>query len=186
MLPSNLRNYHVAIRCPRCGGRARWEFELIPIGELGGEDAGGMPGWGPWRVREKFPSVIRWAAPPRGHGYVHHCAGVLRCATCHAVALHRLSWPADAYLQWPVRGETLYAWNADHARVLLHYVASTLRDPNAYGSAYRKGLQRLPAAVLHGRARERIAGRIADTLRALGIPLHPPIPSREPSGSGAA
>lgn len=188
VLPPNLRDYHLEVRCPRCGGRARWEepFELVPNGELRDGEAEGMPAWGPWRVREKFPSGVRWTPPPRGHGYVHACEGVLRCGTCHAVAPHRLSWPSDAFFQWYVRGVTLYAWHADHARVLLHYIGSALRDPGGYGSVYRKGLQRLPAAVLDGHARARTASRIADTLRAHGIPLHPPAPSRERSGADPA
>lgn len=176
MLPPDVRDYHLEIRCPRCEGRARWEepFALLdPATAADGERDRLVP-WGGWLIREKFPSVARWTAPARGQGYRHHAQGVSRCRACHAVVLHRLRWPGDAYFQWRVRGITLYAWHEEHARVLLHYAGASLRDPGRYGEGYRKSLQRLPAQAIDGHARHRLAGLIADTLRAHGIPPDPP------------
>lgn len=186
MLPTNVHDYHLEIRCPRCGGRARWDepFSFHNPKRVPAEERGRMVPWGGWLVREKFPSVIRWRRPLPGEGgYRYHGLGVVRCRACHAVRLHCLRWPQDALFQWSVRGVTLYAWNQEHARVLLHYIGSTLRDPNRYGSGYRKSLQRLPARVLSGHARERLAAQIAQTLRAHRLPLDPPPhPDAAPAG----
>ena len=176
MLPPNVRDYHLEIRCPRCGGRARWEepFQFVRRHDVPEAEWDRLVAWGQQWVRETFPSVIRWTSPARGRGYRHYAQGVARCRACHAVVLHRLRWPGDAFFQWRVRGITLYAWHEEHARVLLHYVAASLRDPRRYGEGYRKSLQRLPAQAIGGHARRRLAGQIADTLRAQGIPLDPP------------
>ena len=178
MLPTNLHDYHLEIRCPRCAGRARWEepFALLYGDQAGDEERARLKRWGPWLIREKFPSVVRWTPPPRGCGYHHRSLGVSRCFRCHAVAAHRLRWPEDAYFQWDARGIVLYAWHPEHARVLLDYLGARLRDPTRYGEPYRKGLQRLPAQVLDGHMGQRLVRRIAGTLRAHGIPLHPPRP----------
>ncbi len=176
MLLSTFYDAQLEIRCPRCGGRALWEepFAFRSAKKVPEEERARMVRWGGWLVLEKFPSVIRWTPPRRGEGYWHHGLGVVRCWTCYAVVLHCLRWPEDALFQWRVRGVTLYAWNAEHARVLLHYIGATLRDPTLYGERYRKGLQRLPTGVMKGHARERLAGQIAATLRAHGLPLGPP------------
>ena len=176
MLPPDLRDYRLEIRCPRCGGRAVWEepFAFVHPRDIAADERERLAPWGGRLVREKFPSVVRWMPPGKGQGWLHHHRGVARCGACHAVVLHELRWPEDAYFQWSVRGVTLYAWHEEHARVLLDYIGSTLRDPNRYGEGYRKGLQRLPAEVLDGHVRERVAAQIAETLRANGIPIAPP------------
>jgi hypothetical protein len=171
-----VHDHPLEIRCPRCGGRALWEepFAFRSLKNVPEEDRARMVRWGGWLVLEKFPSIIRWTPPRHGAGYGFGQVGVVRCWTCYAVVLHRLRWPADALFQWSVRGVTLYACNAEHARVLLHYIGATLRDPHRYGERYRKGLQRLPTGVMKGHARERLAGQIAASLRAYGLPLGPP------------
>jgi hypothetical protein len=184
MLPTNLRDYHLDIRCPRCDGRARWEepFEVmdpargrVPLGE----NADGFIRWGGWRIREKFPSLLRWKEPRRGQGWQHYAQGVVRCSACHLAALHRLRWPADAFFRWSVRGTPLWAWHAEHAAVLRDYVGAKVRDPFRYPQPYPRALMRLPAAVLAGRSRERVAGQIGATLAALGLSLDPPRRPRE-------
>ena len=176
MLPPDPNDDRVEIRCPRCGGRAMWEepFAFSSRRKGAAEELERLVPWGGWLVREKFPSLIRWKAPARGQGYFYHQQGVVRCRACHLVSLHRLCWPEDAFFRWNVRGARLYALDEEHARVLLDYIGSRLRDPNRYGEWYRKGLQRLPGEVMDGHARERVAGQIAETLRAHGIPLGPP------------
>lgn len=178
MLPPNLRDYHLEIRCPRCGARARWE-EPFAITGVRDEVNASQPGantvaWGGWRVRVKFPSVVRWRTPRRGQGWAHYGQGVVLCPACHLVAEHRLRWPGDAFFRWNVRGTPLWAWHAEHARVLLDYIAAKVRDPFRYPAPYPRSLQRLPADVLAGRSRERVARQIAATLTARDIALDPP------------
>ena len=184
MLPPDPRD-PLEIRCPRCGGRAMWEepFAFVAPKDVGPEERERLVRWGNRLVREKFPSVIRWTRPERGQGHAYRQRGVVRCHACHAVMLHRLDWPEDALFRWSVRGVTLYAWDVEHARVLLDYIGSTLRDPNRYGERYRKGLQRLPREVMDGHARVGLAEQIAASLRAHGIPLDPP-PRVFPRGTG--
>jgi hypothetical protein len=180
MLPPNLRDYYLEVRCPRCAGRARWEepFELADPSRghvTGGTQAEGFVQWGGWRVREKFPSLLRWTEPRRGQGWSHYAQGVVRCSACHLVALQRLRWPADAFFRWNVRGTPLWAWHAEHAQVLHDYIAARVRDPFLYPDPYRKSLQRLPRDVIAARSRERVSRLIANTLTELGIALAPPL-----------
>jgi hypothetical protein len=83
------------------------------------------------------------------------------------VAVHVLRWPGDAYFQWNVRGTRLWALDANHARVLLHYLESTLRDPARY-PAHGRSLRKLPAAILAARSRDVVARKIRATLQASG------------------
>lgn len=180
------------VRCPRCGSRATFDEPFEFLAARGTEDGGeaGWRRWGGWWVREKYPSVLRWR-PPRGShqflatGSTGHTGGhrlrhrgVVRCGHCHHVAEHLLRWPADAWFQWDVRGTRLWAWDAAHARALLHYVEGLRRDPGRH-SEHRRSLERLPAAVLAARNRALVAKRI----RAL-LPDEPDPPA--PAGPRAA
>lgn len=185
MLPPNLRDYHLEIRCPRCGARARWEEPFV-IGGTRDEVDAGHPGaetiaWGSLRIHEKFPSLLRWRDTRTGRGWRHYAIGVVRCPRCHLAARHRLRWPDDAFFRWNVRGTPLWAWHAEHARVLHDYLAARARDPFRYPYPYPKSLQRLPRDVLAARSRERVARQIAGTLAEEGIPLAPPL--RPPRGT---
>lgn len=170
----------VEIRCPRCGGRAAFDepFQFVSARKVQGlPDTGHQ--WGGWYVREKYPSLIRWKPPGGSHQYLSTSSarssggyrlghrGVARCRECHLVAVHVLRWPGDAYFQWNVRGTALWAWDVDHARVLLHYIESSLRDPARY-PAYRRSLQKLPATILAARSRDTVARKIRGTLRDAG------------------
>jgi hypothetical protein len=178
MLP---RDGSLEIRCPRCGGRAAFDE---PFQFISGRAAAGLPleemkRWGGWYVREKYPSLLRWKAPrgPEqylttgrdrlGGGYRLWHRGVVRCRACHLVAVHVLGWPGDAYFQWNVRGTRLWALDASHARVLLHYIESTLRDPARY-PGYQRSLRKLPATILAARSRDVVARKIRATLQASG------------------
>ena len=168
------------VRCPRCGGRATFEepFEFLLARQVDAGQAEGMHRWGGWLVREKFPSVVRWKAPrgseqyltggcPGGYRLRHR--GVVRCRACHFVGVHVLRWPADAFFHWNVRGTPLWAWDVEHARVLLEYIGSLQRDPFRHG-AYRRSLQKLPAAILAARSRETVSRKIRETLWTIGEP----------------
>ena len=172
------------VRCPSCGGRAAFgePFEFLVARKVPPGEAAGLQRWGGWLVREKYPSVMRWKAPRGSHQYLttggrsresggHRLRhrGVVRCRECHLVAVHVLRWPGDAYFQWDIRGTRLWAADVEHARVLLHYIESLLRDPWSYGG-YRAGLQKLPATVLAARNRALVARKIRGTLESLGEP----------------
>lgn len=55
------------VRCPRCGGRATFDepFDIVSTRKVDPADAEGLHPWGGWDVREKYPSVLPWRAPPR-------------------------------------------------------------------------------------------------------------------------
>ncbi|HYJ79628.1 MAG TPA: hypothetical protein VEW03_08520 [Longimicrobiaceae bacterium] len=185
----------IEIRCPRCGGRAEFDepFQFLTaknVKTTGTAETGTLHRWGGWYVREKYPTLFPWRPPrsgqralwrgasarcdPGGYRLLHH--GVVRCAGCHGVPTHRLAWPDDAYFRWSLRGRTLWAWDAEHARVLLHYVESTLRDSGRYGGGYRRSLEKLPAVFLAARNRAPVGSRIRRTLAAAGITsLDPPL-----------
>jgi len=171
------------VRCPRCGGRATFEepFEFRTTPDADAAESRPVHRWGGWYVREKFPSVIRWKAPrgpsqflqtggtPGNSGaYRLRHRGVVRCRECHHVGAHVLCWARDAYFAWDIRGVRLWAWNADHARALLHHVESTRRDPSRYPPAYRRMMIELPAAVLAARNRALVSRKIRHSLRAAG------------------
>jgi hypothetical protein len=127
-------------------------------------------------VIEKYPSVIGWtpprgteqalsfpvAAPDSGH-YPLRRRGVVKCSYCALVKAHELSWPADAYFRWEIRGVILWAWSAEHARVLLEFISGRERDPSQFpphaGWPLRHSRQ-----VLTAKARQIVARRIQRTL----------------------
>ncbi|HEU4457187.1 MAG TPA: hypothetical protein VFR81_29225 [Longimicrobium sp.] len=205
--PPDARRHHFAVlptsvpldvRCPRCEGRATFEepFEFISgkaAREMDPDDPRPVHRWGGWMVREKFPSVARWKAPrgsgaslwwggcPRetgGYRLLHR--GVVRCSACHFVGLHVLRWPADAFFAWSIRGTRLWAWSAEHARVLLHYVGALQRDPGRF-PGYRKSLEKLPAAILAARSRATVTRKIRESLERAGESTDPPAPNASPA-----
>lgn len=165
------------VRCPRCGGRATFDepFEFLAERTVRASGAEGLHRWGGWYVREKYPSVLRWKPPRSGDqflamgapratgGYRLRHRGVVRCSACHHVGVHVLRWPQDAWFQWDVRGTRLWALDEAHARVLLAYVESLLRDP-WHHPGYRRSLQRLPAVILAARNRALVAKKIRTLL----------------------
>jgi hypothetical protein len=170
------------IRCPQCGARAVWDeaFERVPTRAgkpLPSDDPRPVHQWGGWWLRERYPSILPWR-PPKARGdqvFWPGEFGVVQCPSCHLVAPHPLNWPADAFFQWRIRGTVLWAWNAKHARVLLDYIGSQLRDPWRYEGGYGRYLQKLPAPVLAARNRERVTRRIAESLREAAISPEPPL-----------
>jgi len=175
-------NYDV--RCPNCGSRAVWDaaFETVPTRRgqpIDTDDPRPVHQWGGWFLRERYPTVVPWR-PPRGRPgnyLVQGEFGVVRCPECHRIAAQPLCWPGDAFFQWSIRGVRLWAWNAEHARVLLDYIGCELRDPGKYGR-YGRDLQKLPARVLAARNRELVVRRIRESLRAAAVS------TAAPSGGG--
>ena len=178
------------IRCPRCGGRATFDEPFEFIGRSGRTAADrealereGLQRWGSWYIREKYPSVARWKAPPGSQqiiwsgpgstldlgGYRRDHVGVVRCPACHFVGKHELVWPDDLYFRWEHRGTPLWAEGAEEARMLLHFIESTDRDPGRYPAGYGKTLRKLPAALKSAKSREAVTALIRRTLRDAGI-----------------
>jgi hypothetical protein len=174
------------IRCRRCGGRGLFEepFEFYPERHgkprvrlpEGGSQEIDLTGrvthrWGGWIVVERFSSVLSWSTPQPGTGG-GAWTGVVRCTGCHAVYVHDLEWPADAYYQWNVRGVTFWAWSTEHTSILLEFLASTDRDASRFG-LYRRSLDKLPQAVIAAKNRDLVVRHLRRALEAEGVELPP-------------
>jgi hypothetical protein len=88
---------------------------------------------------------------------------VTKCSNCHEIAVREVAWPEDAYFQWDIRGHTLWAWNREHAQVLLDFLGSKERDENKYGR-YERNLRKLPSALISSKVRSLVVRRITETL----------------------
>lgn len=131
----------IDIVCAECRRCAHFEepFEFFARVAPPGETRP-MHRWGGWVVVERFPTQFTWEAPStsgqflrlgppdagRG-GYPVLELGLVRCDRCHAQYRHRLSWPEDAFWHWQIRGQSLWAWDRDHALAILDYVRQTHR-----------------------------------------------------------
>jgi hypothetical protein len=169
------------IRCPKCGGRAVFDepFSFLSCKEgVPENEPRPVHRWGGWLVVEKYPSVLSWTAPRGSHQslifpkakegsgyYVVRKKGVVKCSACHHVGVHELNWPEDAFFRWEIRGDTLWAWSAEHARVLLEYIGSEERDATKF-PAYLRQLRRLPKQFLSAKVRDLVVKNISDTLAA--------------------
>jgi predicted RNA-binding Zn-ribbon protein involved in translation (DUF1610 family) len=138
----------VAVRCPHCGQQAAFESGVARKYLL-----------------NLVPVALERHLEARRQGTV-------RCPACGLDAAHRLTWPDDAFFQWRIRNSTLWAWSADHARVLLAYIGSLQRDPDQF-PGYEVSLRQLPKAALAAHARDRVIKLIARTL----AEEHPPAPN---------
>ena len=130
----------IDITCPTCGELARFEepFEFVS-GTAPNEDSRPVHQWGGWFVIERFPSMVSWRPPSgtssqylrwgggEGPGYPLLTNGVVQCSSCHANKKHTLAWPDDAYWQWEIRGQVLWAWDKSHAERILNFVTATTR-----------------------------------------------------------
>lgn len=181
----------LAVRCPRCAACAAFDeafdFLVAPPAETpASPDPRPVHRWGSWYVRERFPALVGWSAPRGSSQYLQaggHARGsgahqlrdrgVLRCPACHYAAAHALRWPEEAYFRWNVRGTRLWADDAEQARVLLHYVESTRRDPARY-PGHERLLRRLPAPVLAARNRALVSRAIRQSFQAARLAAEPP------------
>ena len=139
----------VAVRCPQCGQQAAFESGV---------------------ARKYLLNLVPVALERHLEA---RRQGIVRCPACGLDAAHRLTWPDDAFFQWRVRNSTLWAWSADHARVLLAYIGSLQRDPDQF-PGYEVSLRQLPKAVVAAHARERVVKLITRTLAGEAAPTPNP------------
>jgi hypothetical protein len=118
------------VACPRCSERARVRVRGgDPPVQLTCIHCGHSAGWTP-----SNPGIVTSAAPERFPGHVAY------------------GGPVDPYfhlplwLQAPCRGETLWAYNADHLQWLEDYVGAELREraPGEHGWSNSGMASRLP------------------------------------------
>ncbi len=153
------------IRCPRCGACASYMTPFAFYSQKQGPPADVQSpthNWGSYLVVELYPAIMPWSPPSRGAGYTHS-AGVVLCPVCHLAASHKLDWPEDAFYRWDIRGNTLWACSAEHARAILAFLSSAERNENLFGP-YARSLRKLPSEFLSAKVRERIAKAIRRSL----------------------
>ncbi|MEO8289252.1 MAG: hypothetical protein ABI670_22830 [Chloroflexota bacterium] len=166
-MPNNLTGCmgDPVVRCPICAGYAQvddpFSFysakKALPDGIEGPSHV-----WGGRLVVEKYPSVAKWTTPEKGEGYKHN-KGVVRCAVCHHIGLHEISWPNDAYYRWDIRGNTLWACNREHAEAILSFLSSKERDETRY-PGFEKSLRKLPTEFITAKVRDDVVKAITRTL----------------------
>jgi len=165
----------IDIKCPTCGELAKFEepFEFLTKNEINDDNTISSHTWGGWIVVERFPSQINWK-PPSGSsqflrggggngqgGYPLLTNGLVQCSNCHSNTKHRLDWPNDAYWQWEIRGEILWAWDKVHTESILDYVKETNRP-----SRFAYSLRYIPSHFLSAKVRDLVVQKIERGLNA--------------------
>ena len=159
----------IDIKCPDCGELARFEepFEFLINKNVDADETRPCYQWGGWVVVERFPSQISWQAPSgssqflRGGGddedggYPLLTNGLVQCQNCYANSKHTLHWPIDAYWQWEIRGELLWAWDKAHAQMILDHVRKKTRPSRS--SNY---LRYIPSHFLSSKVRELVVRKL--------------------------
>ena len=165
----------IDIKCPDCGALAKFEepLEFLSKKEVCQGETKPTHQWGGWIVLERFPSQISWK-PPSGSsqylrgggdtgkgGYPLLTNGLVQCSHCHSNRKHKLNWPTDAYWQWEIRGELLWAWDKEHAQIILKYVKDTSRS-----SRRSYNLKYIPSHFLSAKVRELVVQKIERSVNA--------------------
>ena len=163
----------VDITCPSCRKRARFSepFAFVSAEHAAPDETRPFHKWGGWIVIERFPSQFPWVAPGEGarfpgrgsdpgqHGYAVLTDGLVQCGHCHVNAKHRLQWPEDAYWQWNIRGDLLWAWDRSHAEAILAFIEAAHRP-----SRRSEQLRHLPAHFLTAKVRGEVVGKMKQRL----------------------
>ncbi|EKE76146.1 hypothetical protein [Gallaecimonas xiamenensis] len=171
----------IEVRCPHCQGQAFFEepFEFHSARHF---DASAehrpVHRWSNWLVVERFPSHYRWKAPRSSGAYIRSggyqeggvpeseggyplmTQGLIRCPACHQQSRRRLQWPTDAYWQWQIRGQCLWAWDRQHALAILAYVQADNRPSRRGGSPVRY----VPSHFLTAKIRELVVRKLTQSL----------------------
>lgn len=170
-----MRYEPIDIRCPDCGELAKFEepFEFFSKNAVRPDETRPMHQWGGWIVLERFPSQVKWKAPSgssqylrgggdRGNGgYPLHTNGLVQCSHCHSNRKHKLNWPNDAYYQWKIRGELLWAWDKEHAQIILNFVKKSIRPSRRSFS-----LKYIPSHFLSAKVRDLVVKKMERSVNA--------------------
>lgn len=151
------------VRCPRCDARAEYDlpFDLFVAARgAPADEQRTLHRWGGWLLAEKYPAVRPWDAAIDS---ISESDGVVKCSRCHFLARHTLKWPQDAFYRWEIRGNTLWAFNVEHARVLREFLAGKDRDITRHPE-YARNLMKIPGEFLSAKLRDRIEAAIDGTL----------------------
>jgi len=165
----------IDIKCPDCGELAKFEepFEFLSKHDVRTDESKPTHQWGGWTVLERFPSQVPWKTPSgssqflRGggdtskSGYPLLNNGLVQCSHCHSNKKHKLNWPNDAYWQWEIRGELLWAWDKVHAQTILNFVKQTTR-PSRSGFS----LKYIPSHFLSAKVRDVVVQKIGGSINA--------------------
>jgi hypothetical protein len=164
----------IDIVCPGCGGLAVFDepFDFLARDEQVAEGQI-WHRWGNWQVVEKYPSVIHWSPPKTYHTYLREGGGsgpgyplfhrgMVLCSSCHiSKKIHTLSWPRDAWWQWEIRGQLLWAWDRPHAEEILEFILQKRRPHRPISTR----LGRVPSFFLKAKLRHTVAQKISKSLR---------------------
>ena len=168
----------IDIKCPFCCALAKFEepFEFLSKSrkELSPNETHPHHQWGGWIVVERFPSQISWKPPSGSSQYVRSSSniymtdgypvltnGLIQCSSCHTSIKHKLTWPEDAYWQWEVRGQFLWAWDKGHALSILDFVKNTVRP-----SQNTCALRYIPSHFLSAKIRELVVKKMERSINA--------------------
>ncbi len=165
----------IDIKCPDCEQLAKFEepFEFLSKNGIRPDDTKPTHQWGGWIVLERFPSQINWKAPSGSSQYLRRGGdtykggyplltnGLVQCSHCHSNRKHNLNWPADAYWQWEVRGQLLWAWDLNHAQIILKFVKETTRP-----SRRSPSLKYIPSHFLSAKVRDLVVQKIERSVNA--------------------
>lgn len=163
----------IDIQCPQCGELARFEepFEFQTDKPLVTAEMRPYHQWGGWFVIERFPAQFPWKAPSssqkylrggggsRYGGYPLLTDGLVQCPTCHSNHKHRLDWPKEAYWQWHIRGQVLWAWDKEQAQAMLAYIKAFVRPAKRPYS-----LRHIPTHFLSAKVRDLVVRKMGNSL----------------------
>lgn len=179
--------YKVAIKCPRCGSYALFEFaEIVQIKlkkdiehfQLSDQfdyhffqDRSGQR----WHAAVFYPglhggSTKSISSLPEGYApelwnhsrYLteHHDIpwGSFICTSCNKQSKHVLQWPEDAFYLVSHKGQSLWAFDRESAVELRDFIQSTSRNENDF--RWERFLRHVPTVFKHQKNRDRIVKQI--------------------------
>lgn len=183
--------YVLDIRCPKCQGRASFEFAVVrrigkrrdieffresPLFEYQTfQDSCGHK-WhaaifiarlhgGSTAMLKNLPNGYAaedWENSKYRSERFGFMLGGYACHSCHVVLRHELEWPHDAFYQVDYRGDTLWAFHRESAVSLLEYLSATQRDASRH--SWSSMLMKVPKQFQVASAREPLVKKLGAML----------------------